>query len=120
MLIWPEEEGWPQEIGALAILDGGSLFDADGEFRLEAADLGRTLDPGLESSRGDGQRNARVLLTDTWPFSPGVFPDYDSPPVAASMFLATTAIVWSYSAAGLNSTTSVPGRPTSPVCPGPT
>jgi diacylglycerol O-acyltransferase len=36
MLIWPEEEGWPQEIGALAILDGGSLFDADGEFRLGA------------------------------------------------------------------------------------
>jgi len=34
MLIWPEEEGWPQEIGALAILDGGSLLDADGEFRL--------------------------------------------------------------------------------------
>jgi diacylglycerol O-acyltransferase / wax synthase len=36
MLIWPEEEGWPQEIGALAILDGGSLFDAGGEFRLGA------------------------------------------------------------------------------------
>lgn len=36
MLIWPEEEGWPQEIGALAILDGRSLFDADGEFRLGA------------------------------------------------------------------------------------
>jgi hypothetical protein len=30
MLIWPEEEGWPQEIGALAILDGRLLFDADG------------------------------------------------------------------------------------------
>lgn len=36
MLIWPEEEGWPQEIGALAILDGESLFDADGKFRLGA------------------------------------------------------------------------------------
>lgn len=36
MLIWPEKEGWPQEIGALAILDGGSLFDAGGEFRLGA------------------------------------------------------------------------------------
>jgi WS/DGAT/MGAT family acyltransferase len=35
MLIWPEEEGWPQDIGALAILEGGSLFDADGEFRIE-------------------------------------------------------------------------------------
>ena len=36
MLIWPEEEGWPQEIGALAILDGRSLFDTDGEFQLGA------------------------------------------------------------------------------------
>lgn len=34
MLIWPEEQGWPQEIGALAILDGRSLFDANGEFQL--------------------------------------------------------------------------------------
>ena len=30
MLIWPEEQGWPQDIGALAILDGRSLFDAHG------------------------------------------------------------------------------------------
>jgi WS/DGAT/MGAT family acyltransferase len=37
MLIWPEEEGWPQHIGALAILDGRSLIDADGRFRIEAA-----------------------------------------------------------------------------------
>jgi WS/DGAT/MGAT family acyltransferase len=36
MLIWPEEQGWPQDIGALAILEGTSLFDADGEFRIEA------------------------------------------------------------------------------------
>jgi diacylglycerol O-acyltransferase / wax synthase len=32
MLIWPEEQGWPQYIGALVILDGRALFDADGEF----------------------------------------------------------------------------------------
>jgi WS/DGAT/MGAT family acyltransferase len=32
MLIWPEEQGWPQYIGALLILDGGALFDADGEL----------------------------------------------------------------------------------------
>jgi diacylglycerol O-acyltransferase len=36
MLIWPEEEGWPQEIGALAMLEGRSLFGADGEFRIES------------------------------------------------------------------------------------
>ena len=35
MLIWPEEEGWPQYIGALVILDGKALFDADGEFLIE-------------------------------------------------------------------------------------
>jgi hypothetical protein len=29
MLIWPEEEGWAQYIGALVTLDGRSLFDAD-------------------------------------------------------------------------------------------
>ena len=45
MLIWPEEEGWPQEIGVLATLDGGSLFDADGEFQLGAVreTIGRRL-----------------------------------------------------------------------------
>src|SRR6266508_1221741 len=36
MLIWPEEEGWPQVIGALAILDGRSLVGTDGELRIEA------------------------------------------------------------------------------------
>ncbi|MGZ8482039.1 MAG: wax ester/triacylglycerol synthase domain-containing protein, partial [Candidatus Limnocylindria bacterium] len=36
MLIWPEEEGWPQHIGALAILHGEKLLDADGRFRIEA------------------------------------------------------------------------------------
>ena len=32
MLIWPEEQGWPQYIGALVILDGRALFEADGGF----------------------------------------------------------------------------------------
>ena len=36
MLIWPEKEGWPQVIGALAVLEGRSMVDADGEFRIEA------------------------------------------------------------------------------------
>jgi diacylglycerol O-acyltransferase / wax synthase len=35
MLIWPEEQGWPQYIGALITLDGRSLFDADGRFLIE-------------------------------------------------------------------------------------
>ncbi len=35
----PEEFGWPQDIGALAILDGGGLVDANGRFRVEAVRL---------------------------------------------------------------------------------
>jgi diacylglycerol O-acyltransferase len=35
MLIWPEEQGWAQYIGALIILDGRSLFDAGGGFLIE-------------------------------------------------------------------------------------
>jgi diacylglycerol O-acyltransferase / wax synthase len=37
MMLWPEELGWSQDIGALAILDGGRLLDADGCFRIETA-----------------------------------------------------------------------------------
>jgi diacylglycerol O-acyltransferase / wax synthase len=36
MLIWPDKDGWPQVIGALAVLDGRSLVDADGEFPIGA------------------------------------------------------------------------------------
>ena len=35
VMLWPDEI-WPQDIGALAVLDGSSLFDADGRFRIEA------------------------------------------------------------------------------------
>jgi diacylglycerol O-acyltransferase / wax synthase len=37
MMLWPEELGWPQDIGALVILDGASLLDAEGRFRIETA-----------------------------------------------------------------------------------
>jgi diacylglycerol O-acyltransferase / wax synthase len=37
MLVWPEAKGWPQDIGALAILDGGSLLDANGRVLIEPA-----------------------------------------------------------------------------------
>lgn len=33
--LWPDEAGWPQDIGAVAILEGGNLLDTDGRFRLE-------------------------------------------------------------------------------------
>lgn len=35
-MVWPDDVGWPQDIGALAILDGTRLFDAEGRFRIEA------------------------------------------------------------------------------------
>jgi WS/DGAT/MGAT family acyltransferase len=35
MLIWPQEQGWPQYIGALITLDGRSLFDGEGRFLIE-------------------------------------------------------------------------------------
>jgi len=34
-MIWPEDFGWPQDIGAIAVLDGESLVDATGRFRIE-------------------------------------------------------------------------------------
>jgi diacylglycerol O-acyltransferase / wax synthase len=35
-MVWPEDLGWPQDIGALAILDGKRLSDAGGRFSIEA------------------------------------------------------------------------------------
>jgi WS/DGAT/MGAT family acyltransferase len=35
MMLWPEELGWSQDIGALAILDGRGLLDAGGRFQIE-------------------------------------------------------------------------------------
>jgi diacylglycerol O-acyltransferase len=34
LILWPDEV-WPQDIGALGVLDGSSLLDADGRFRIE-------------------------------------------------------------------------------------
>ena len=36
LMLWPAEF-WPQDIGALAVLDGARLLDPDGRFRVEAA-----------------------------------------------------------------------------------
>lgn len=36
LMLWPDE-AWPQDIGALAVLDGGNLLDPDGRFRIELA-----------------------------------------------------------------------------------
>jgi diacylglycerol O-acyltransferase / wax synthase len=34
-MIWPEDFGWPQDIGAIAMLDGATLVDATGRLRIE-------------------------------------------------------------------------------------
>lgn len=36
LMLWPDRV-WPQDIGALLLLDGRKLLDADGRFRIEAA-----------------------------------------------------------------------------------
>jgi len=36
LMLWPDDR-WPQDIGALAVLDGASLLDPGGQFRIEAA-----------------------------------------------------------------------------------
>ena len=36
LMLWPDER-WPQDMGALAILDGTHLLNPDGRFRIEAA-----------------------------------------------------------------------------------
>jgi WS/DGAT/MGAT family acyltransferase len=35
MMLWPEELGWSQDIGALVVLDGGRLLDAEGRLAIE-------------------------------------------------------------------------------------
>ena len=34
LMLWPDEI-WPQDIGALAVLDGSGLLEPDGRFRIE-------------------------------------------------------------------------------------
>ena len=60
-MVLPEEFGWPQHIGALGILDGSHLLEADGRSPIEAVRerIGRRLYllPGSASScipRGGG------------------------------------------------------------------
>jgi hypothetical protein len=36
LILWPDEV-WPQDVGALVLLDGSSLLDSKGRFRIEAA-----------------------------------------------------------------------------------
>jgi diacylglycerol O-acyltransferase / wax synthase len=35
-MLWPDDVGWPQDIGVLAVIDGSTLRDPDGRIRIEA------------------------------------------------------------------------------------
>src|SRR5512133_2532274 len=45
LMLWADELGWSEEIGALAVLDGGPLLDEDGRVRVE--EVRRLLEPRL-------------------------------------------------------------------------
>lgn len=36
LMLWPDER-WPQDVGVLAVIDGGAFLEPDGRFRLAAA-----------------------------------------------------------------------------------
>lgn len=36
-MLWPDDLGWPQDIGAIGILDGGSLVEGTGRVRVDEA-----------------------------------------------------------------------------------
>jgi WS/DGAT/MGAT family acyltransferase len=46
LMLWPDDLGWPEDIGAIAILDGGRLLDDDGRVRIEP--VRRQLEPRLQ------------------------------------------------------------------------
>jgi diacylglycerol O-acyltransferase len=45
LMLWPDDLGWPGDIGALAILDGTRLLVRGGHVRIEA--VRRQLEPRL-------------------------------------------------------------------------
>ena len=45
LMLWPDEYGWSEDIGVLAILDGARLLDGDGRVRVE--EVRRRLEPRL-------------------------------------------------------------------------
>ena len=36
LILWPDEV-WPQDVGAVGVLEGSSLLEPDGRFRMEVA-----------------------------------------------------------------------------------
>ncbi len=64
MLMW-DDYGWPNEIGALAILDGTNLLDRDGRVRIE--EVRQRLAPRLHHVRRFRQLLYRPRLGLGWP-----------------------------------------------------
>jgi diacylglycerol O-acyltransferase / wax synthase len=60
MGLWPDELGWPLDIGAVAVLDGARLVDADGRLHIDAVRevIARHL-PGVPRFR-------QILHTPAW------------------------------------------------------
>ena len=45
LMLWPDDFGWSEDIGVLAILDGTRLLDSDGRVRID--DIRRHMEPRL-------------------------------------------------------------------------
>jgi diacylglycerol O-acyltransferase / wax synthase len=65
LMLWPDDLGWPGDIGALAILDGARLLDRDGRVRIEA--VRRRLEPRLRLVPQFRQLLYRPRLGLGWP-----------------------------------------------------
>src|SRR6266540_7202384 len=65
LMLWPDELGWPEDIGAIAILDGTRLLDRDGRVRIEA--VRRQLEPRLHLVPRFRQLLYRPRLGLGWP-----------------------------------------------------
>jgi diacylglycerol O-acyltransferase / wax synthase len=65
LMVWPDDFGWPEDIGALAILDGTRLLDRDGRVRIEA--VRRQLEPRLHLVPRFRQLLYRPRLGLGWP-----------------------------------------------------
>jgi len=64
VLLWPDEI-WPQEIGALAVLDGGPLLEPGGRFAIERARA------AIGARSGTGRKSAVAVFQSSAPKTSG-------------------------------------------------
>lgn len=65
LMLWPEDHGWPEDIAAVAVLDGAGLLDDEGGVRLEA--VRQRLEPKLDRVARFRQLLYRPRLGLGWP-----------------------------------------------------